>query len=33
MAQKITETNNSKKLTPGACKHNHVFEVFLFLTR
>lgn len=31
MAQKITETNNSKKLTPGACKHNHVFEVFLFV--
>lgn len=31
MAQKITQTNNSKKLEPGVCKHNHVFEVFLFV--
>ncbi|MEY8370822.1 DsbA family protein [Aerococcaceae bacterium 50-4] len=31
MAQKITQTNNSKKLSPSACKLNHVFEVFLFV--
>src|SRR5699024_1912043 len=31
MAQKIVQTNSSKKTTPGACKHNHVFEVFLFV--
>ena len=31
MAQKIIQTNSGKKITPGACKHNHVFEVFLFV--
>lgn len=31
MAQKITQVNNHKDQAPVACKHNHVFEVFLFV--
>lgn len=31
MAQKITQVNNHNDQAPVACKHNHVFEVFLFV--